>query len=312
MVRDRNGKIVPSQLLDTQRDPAGNLVVTDVTFVAKDIPSLGYDTFAISFTPTRVRNTANLTADQATLVMQNEFIRVKLDTATGAIQSLVDRHTGKEMLRQNGGEYPVFKGSPDPGYPLRGNIPAGYDSSTAKPLVTWTETGPVRYTVRSRYSFRYLQFETDISLCAGRPYVDVTSRVLADMPPQRDDDPKEIKRGYWLSFAPSFKPQTVVRDYPLAVEETTKPQFHALNFVDLDGNDSGLLVLHPGTQFFRFEKDGSLSNLIMREWESYYSGEWGWPRYSEYHHALEPHGAAFGDADRLRASTNFSQSLFRF
>ncbi|HTQ12195.1 MAG TPA: hypothetical protein VMI31_19180, partial [Fimbriimonadaceae bacterium] len=83
----------------------------------------------------------------------------------------------------------------------------------------------------------------------------------------------------------------------------------ALSFVDLAGQDSGLLVLHPGTQYFRFEPDGSLSNLVMREWESYYSGEWGWPRYTEYRHALEPHGPHFSDADRLREATDFNQKL---
>jgi alpha-mannosidase len=47
----------------------------------------------------------------------------------------------------------------------------------------------------------------------------------------------------------------------------------------------------------------------MREWESYWSGEYGWPRYSEYHHALLPHGANITNAERVRAAEGFGQKL---
>ena len=57
--------------------------------------------------------------------------------------------------------------------------------------------------------------------------------------------------GYWLSFAPAFEIQKVLRDYPLAVEPTEKMNFHGRTFADLLGKDFGLLVLHPGTQWFR-------------------------------------------------------------
>ena len=51
------------------------------------------------------------------------------------------------------------------------------------------------------------------------------------------------------------------------------------------------------------------SNLIMREWESYFSAEYGWPRYSEYRHALAPHDGSITHADRVRAAEAFSQGL---
>ncbi|MFI5386731.1 MAG: glycoside hydrolase family 38 C-terminal domain-containing protein, partial [Fimbriimonadales bacterium] len=316
VIRDQTGKAVPSQLVGAERDPSGNLIVANVAFVAKNVPSLGYDSYGILFTtygiairqgPIQVPS--DLRADKAALAIENALLKIKLDPNTGAVSSLFDKRTGKEMLRSGSGQYPVLRGQPDPGYPLRGNIPADYDSSKAKAEITWTEGGPVRYTVKARFGFRHLVFETYVSLTSGKPYAEVTSRILSSVPPRRDNDPKEIKNGYWLSFAPSFKPLSVLRDYPLAIEASQKPQFHALSFVDLTGPDSGLLVLHPGTQFFRFEPDGSLSNLVMREWESYYSGEWGWPRYAEYHHALEPHGPHFSDAERLRESTDFTDKL---
>jgi alpha-mannosidase len=47
----------------------------------------------------------------------------------------------------------------------------------------------------------------------------------------------------------------------------------------------------------------------MREWGSFYSHEYGWPRYSEYRHLLQPHGKNFSNADRARAADGFSQKL---
>ena len=73
--------------------------------------------------------------------------------------------------------------------------------------------------------------------------------------------------------------------------------------------DSGLLVLHPGTQYFKRDTNEVISNLVMREWESYFSKEFGWPRYSEYRHALLPHSLNFTNADRLRAAEQFSQKM---
>lgn len=309
VVQDGNGKAVPTQLVDAEKDGSGNLIVAKVAFLAKNVPSVGYDTYSVHFAGDAAGTPSDLKVDQAKLTLENSFVRVKIDPATGAVNSLVDKRTGNETLKPEVSEFPVLKGKPNTAYPLRRNIPTEYDSSKSKAEVSWIENGPVRCTVKARYSFAHLLYETYVSLSADLPYAEVTTRVLSEVPPKRDDDPKEIKEGYWLSFAPAFKPEAVIRDYPLAVEATKKSAFHALSFVDLTASDTGLLVLHPGTQYFRFEPNGALSNLIMREWESYYSNEYGWPRYAEYRHALQPHGPGFTNADRLRASTDFNQKL---
>ena len=87
------------------------------------------------------------------------------------------------------------------------------------------------------------------------------------------------------------------------------PSFHALTFVDLLGKDAGLLVLHPGTQWFRRDEKGAVSNLLMREWESHFTREYGWPLYVEYHHALLPHDGKLSNSDRLRAAKDFTHPL---
>jgi hypothetical protein len=219
---------------------------------------------------------------------------VQLDPTSGAISSLVDKFTGREMLDYTKAPFPTFTGKPNPNLSLRPQTPESYDSRTSKARIDWLENGPVRATVRAYHDaqpkWKHLRFETQVTLTAGSTYVEVTSRILAKVPPQNDVHPAEIKEGYWFSLAPSFQPTGIVRDYPLGVEPTKKSEFHALSFVDLVGENAGLLVLHSGTQWFRMNEQGVLQNLVMREWESHFTQEYGWPMYAEYRHALWPHG----------------------
>jgi alpha-mannosidase len=75
------------------------------------------------------------------------------------------------------------------------------------------------------------------------------------------------------------------------------------------GQERGLLLLHAGTQYFQREASGRFSNLIMREWESHFTQEYGWPAYAEYRHGLLPHGGHLDNADRLRAAAGFARPL---
>ncbi len=351
VVKDRTGRVVPSQMIKSEKDKQGNLIVADLAFLAEKVPSVGYDTYYLELTPGSVAPAAtDLRINEPQLELENEYLKVKLSSKFGAIVSLVDKRTGREMLDATKGAFPVFKGTPNQDYCLRSvfiqekyhrkglGIPALFDSSTSeavyegtekiaapsegaewrtvsKSSIRWIEKGPLRATVKTSHQWRLLKFETYVTLCARLPWVEVVSRVLAEIPPPPDtlgaDNrfPAEIKQGYWLTFAPGFQPASVVRDFPLGIEPTERQHFQGRTFVDLVGEEAGLLVVHPGTQYFKRDSDGVFSNLVMREWESYFTGEYGWPRYSEYHHALLPHGANITNADRLRAVDEFDQKL---
>jgi alpha-mannosidase len=351
VLRDRTGRVVPSQIIKSEKNDAGSLIVSDLAFLATHVPSVGYDTFYLNFLPKAAPPPAtDLRIDEQRLGLENEFVKVRLSPKFGAIISLVDKRNGREMLDTEKGAFPIFKGTPNQDYELYreevarkygshgATIPPFYDSSKTEafyesgvsstassgdaPLQTnrgswirWIEKGPVRATVRTHHAWRFLKFETYVTLCAGLPWVEVTSRVLAEIPPATDvfgaDQrfPAEIQQGYWLTFAPGFHPASVIRDFPLGVEPTERSCFQGRTFVDLVGEGTGLLLLHPGTQYFRRDANGVFSNLIMREWESYFSHEYGWPRYSEYQHALAPHDGKITHADRVRAAEAFSQKL---
>jgi alpha-mannosidase len=350
VVKDRTGRALPSQIIKSDADAQGNLIVANVAFLAEKVPSVGYDTYYLDFTPQPVSTPAtDLRIDEDRLELENKYLKVRLSPDHGAIVSLIEKSSGREMLDGQKGPFPIFKGRPNKGYCalsafVRGKykraeleIPDMFDSSQSrlhyqrgasevgseqvdwqvkqKSLMRWTETGPIRATLKARHNWPLLKFETHVTLSAGMPYVEVISRVLAEIPPTPDelgDDhrfPIEIKEGYWLTFTPGFLPTAVYRDFPLGVEPTERTTVEGLTFVDLVGQEGSLLILHPGTQYFKRESNGTISNLVMREWESYFTGEFGWPRYSEFRHALMPHGPGFKNADRLRAATEFGQKL---
>ena len=327
VVKHRSGRVMVSQITESHKNGEGDLLVAEVSFLAEKVPSLGYDTYYLVFGSGAVKgHTADLNIDEQQFALENSHLKIRLDQDSGAIASLFDKATGQEMLRSGNGAFPLFRGTPNQAYCLYGNapkapwehqvdIPKSYDSSGSKAASTWIDKGPLRATVKTRHDWPLLTFETQISLYAGSPAVEVVSRVLAEIPPavdvfdSKDHFPVEIKEGYWLTFAPGFQTTSIIRDFPLGIEATEKQVFQGRTFIDLVGQENGLLVLHPGTQYFKRDGDGMFSNLIMREWESFYSHEYGWPRYSEYRHLLQPHGKTFSNADRARAADGFSQKL---
>ncbi len=351
IVKDGAGRVVPSQIVRSGKDHEGNLTVAEVALMADGVPGVGYDTYYLELSPEAVPPSAtDLRVNDRAFELENKFVKIKLSVAHGAIISLIDKGSGQELLNPQKSAFPIFKGTPNQEYSLRNAFlhgkykpqelvcPAVFDSSQSvvevgkreqsgkapdfaywntisKSDVRWAEKGPLRATVRARHNWPLLKFETDITLCAESPRVEVVSRVLAEIPPAPDAldaqgrFPIEIQRGYWLTLAPAFHPASVIRDFPLAIEPTERQAFQARTFVDLVGKDAGLLLLHAGTQYFKWEDDGVLTNLLMREWESFWTGEYGWPRYAEYRHALIPHAGELTNADRLKAAAEFSQGF---
>jgi len=324
VVKHHSGRVALSQIIESHKNEQGDLLVAEVSFVAENLPSLGYDTYYLEFTAESGQGVdTDLKVDEQQFTLENKNLKIRIDQNHGAIASLIDKTTGQEMLKAGNGEFPHFTGTPNQEYTLYTTgaparqvpIPKSYDSFATDATYTWVDKGPLRATLKTRQEWPLLAFETWISLYAGSPAVEVTTRVLAEIPPAvdaydaKDHFPVEIKEGYWLTFAPDFETTSVVRDFPLGMEATRHEVFQGRTFVDLVGKDSGLLVLHPGTQYFKREGDGAFANLVMREWESFYSREYGWPRYSEYRHLLRPHGKTFSNADRARSADEFSQKL---
>ena len=316
-VVDSAGVTVPFQVERMENDLAGNLAMVDVMFLAENVPSIGYDTYRLKFTPDPVEcpKTA-LTVDDNKFEIENAFVRIRLDATHGTLVSLVEKESGKEFISSEKFSSPAFHGQPNLKYPFLDKDPdTSYDSATAKASVLWLEKGPLQATLKAVHKWKQLTFETRVTLSLHSPNVEILSRVLTRVPPALDGFPnggraeRNINNGYWLAFAPSFTTTGVHRDFPLGVEKTEHERLHGLTFADLVSEDQGLLIIHSGCQYFRKESDGTWSNLVMREWESHFSEEYGFPNYAEFNHSLLPHGPEMDDAQRTRAAMEFDSKF---
>ncbi|MDD5705645.1 MAG: glycosyl hydrolase-related protein [Kiritimatiellae bacterium] len=316
-IRDSRGRVVPSQLLAHERDAEGNLVHANVSFAAKRLPSVGYDSYYLEPVGEAVEPAAtDLRVDEKNLTIENAHVSLALDPVTGGIARLTDRRTGRVLVDGVAHASPRFTGRPNPAFPLHASIPEAYDSATSKAAVSWVERGPLRVTVRAFHPLHLVRFETLITLCADSPAVHVRVRVFCDVPPRPEPQlggdrinawqyPLAITEGYWLRWTLGFAPRTAIRDYPFGVEATPKAAIEALSFVDFLGGDRGLLVIHDGTQYFQRDGEKTFATLVMREWESPYTCDYGWPRAADYRYVLVAHGADFSNGDRLRAVAAF-------
>ena len=79
----------------------GNVIM----FIAKNVPAMGYK----SYIPVEAKTEAHgLKLDSGKDLLENNFLRVRIDRERGGIASVTDKHTGKELVRP-GSEY-VFGG----------------------------------------------------------------------------------------------------------------------------------------------------------------------------------------------------------
>jgi alpha-mannosidase len=193
-----------------------------VTFLAEDIPSLGYKTFAMVEAAAdavfEAVTVAGTEADKNPLMLENEFIRIGIDKKSGNIISLINKKTGRDFANTDTnygiGEYlyerfgkentdkyakDYIKGGWDWAPAEMGRINLSndpYRSSTGMmPKVTIERTGKsisvyLSYTqVKSMphdYSIRY-------RLVAGRPYLEVNWAING-----KPADP--WPEGGWLCF----------------------------------------------------------------------------------------------------------------
>lgn len=69
-------------------------VVEDSQYYARDIPAMGYRTFT---TNEIAVHRGNLKIDQAAGILENDFLKITLDTNHGVIRSVIDKRSGREL-----------------------------------------------------------------------------------------------------------------------------------------------------------------------------------------------------------------------
>ncbi|MEN3278973.1 MAG: alpha-mannosidase [Solirubrobacteraceae bacterium] len=328
VVVDPDDEELPAQLVEETRERDGSLSACRVLFEAR-VASLG----AASY---RLRPVREDPAPESSLWMSDDGLRlgngdvtVEIDPVRGGIARLLDAsgtpYIGAHSPRLTGdrnADFPltsVFHYFDGPPTADRSRL-AGehrYDSAEAQAEMQRVEVGPVRATVRCVTRLDLARMETSVTVTVSSPAVRLRVRLVADVPPDpkigntsSDWVPVDLPAdGYWLTYDTTFVAQRVVRDLPFLVQETGNERFEALTFVDLIGDDRALLLAHGGTQHFRRGSETALSNLIMREWESYFGNHFGWPPVADYDYLLLPHEPDWTNTQRIRAARELLNPL---
>lgn len=234
-VTDPSGTDVPVQITGTESRDGKTLV--SIVFVAENMPSLGYRVYHVSAAtaPSAVPNPLSVGSDGT---VTNQFLTVKVDSATGQVSRIYDNAAGREVLPagQNALRLTALEeGAGNDAWTIKltGNQ-TEMDSPVSFQVV---ESGPVRARFRAVYQNGASTYTQDILIYRGLRRVD--ARIHADF----QDYNVFIK-----SVVPAaLTGATATFDVPYAA--ITRPadghEVPSQKFMDLSqGNTYGLSVLN--------------------------------------------------------------------
>jgi len=135
---DLSGKELPSQIQIVDK------YHRELLFTASDIPSMGYRTYALVTKPSSKKST-NLNSSLTGI--ENQLLRVTIDTSTGWVSSIFDKRNGKELLSGAGNELQILEDKPKAWDAWNVGL-TGVKFPSRLRKIEFVENGPVRATIR--------------------------------------------------------------------------------------------------------------------------------------------------------------------
>ncbi|MDD2706776.1 MAG: glycoside hydrolase family 38 C-terminal domain-containing protein [Verrucomicrobiae bacterium] len=175
VVRDDAGNHLPVQV--TERGPYWGHQFIGIAFPAKDIGGLGYRTFSVQRGAAE-NSTKGVKTDFNTR-MENEFFRVEINPASGAICHLVDKRTGLDFVAP-GEQIGLLEYLLEAPHPMTAWI-FGQIVKRA-PLnegaeIDFPHWGPHLVSMRARHKFQESSLVLNVSLASGVPRVDFSLEI---------------------------------------------------------------------------------------------------------------------------------------
>ena len=316
-VLDSKGQRVLSQLLNMDREThrARLLLLASVS-------SLGYKTYFVrSASAKTVANAVTVKGSADTL--ENEFIRVKVDPATGCMTSLFDKRSNTESLapaetdtggpkdRVCGNLLQTFVDKPKDWDAW--NIDADFEKQhwdlDHADEVKLIENGPLRAVIRVKNRFQNSTFVREITLYAGVPRVDIKTHA--------DWNEKHILLK--VAFPVSAHSDKAVFEIPFgSIERPTarntqaeKAEFEvpAQRWADISDDKHGLSLMNDSK--YGYDAKGNVLRLSLLR-----SPAWPDPHADEGQHdftySVYPHGGSWQDAQTVRRGYELNYKLLPF
>jgi alpha-mannosidase len=325
---DAEGNAVPIQFLSTERYSDGGLKQVRFAFLARDVPALGWTTYHAVPLRTEAIPGERTGQETKTPVLENEFYRVTVNPASGAITSLFDKGSQWEALaapgnvvarqQDKGDLWELYHGldggshiamtnqqpAPKPGQALFSSDDAG-----GKGTVT---QGPVFSEFAVSHPFANGNFATRVRLYAGSRRVDIQTELV--------NNEKWVR--YQALFPTTIQVGRNFQEIPFgAVERPAGIEFPAQNWVDYGDGQHGLALLNVGLPG-NLVADGTMMLSLMR---SHNLGGYGYGGGYEpgmtsetgfelghpltFHYALTPHSGDWRQAAIFREGMELVQPL---
>ncbi len=147
-VRDAKGRKVRCQQVFSPT--ASCYHRNDVMFVA-EVPAFGYTTYVIEDTGRHDPIPENRKVGRA--VLENDFLRVTFDPATGTVSEMLDKQTSRNWIGGPGGQGIVIDETDHDTWSHGKNSFDNVVGQFKKVKMEWTEKGPVRQTLKITYRY---------------------------------------------------------------------------------------------------------------------------------------------------------------
>ncbi len=312
-VADAKGKTIPSQLLSMDATTHRAHVLLPIS-----TPPMGYSTYfvragaAAAPEPSAVKSTPDS--------LENEFVRLKLDAASGSVTSLVDKRSGLEALA------PAETDTGGPRNSICGNLlqtfvdkPKEWDAWNIDAdfekqhwdldkadEVSLIEHSPLRAVIRVKKHFQNSTFTQDITMYAGAPRVDVKMHVswhekhilLKVAFPLSAHNSRAT---YEIPYGSVERPTT--RDTPAEQAQFEVP---ALRWADISDSQHGFSLLNDSK--YGYDAKGNVLRLSLLR-----SPEWPDPHADEGEHdftySMYPHAGTWREAETVRRGLELNYRL---
>jgi len=311
-ILDAAGKPVQSQLLAMDADTHRAHLLALV-----NVPAFGYNTYFVRATTKRPAvSTLKATAN----TLENEFIRLKVDSKTGCMTSLFDKRSQTEALApaetDTGGPKKFACGNllqtfhDLPKQWDAWNIDADFEDQhwdlDSADEVQLAESGPLRAVIRIKKHFQNSTFIQDVTLYPGVPRVDV--KMQADWHEKHillkvafPVSAHNTKATFEIPYGSIERPTT--RNTPAEQAEFEVP---AMRWADISDDKHGFSLLNDSK--YGYDAKGNVLRLSMLR-----SPAWPDPHADEGHHeftySLYPHGGDWRQAQTVRRGYELNYKL---
>ncbi len=297
------------------------------TFVAEDIPGYGYKTYYLKYSEGeevtsevkvedmyRGQVTESRVRASSRYIAENQFYRITVDAGIGAITSIIDKSTGREILPEGGkaGLLQILYEAPHPmsaweiGQIIR-TVDLDKDAT-----VEVMETGPARAVIRTRRKYNNSEFILDIILNNKVPRIDFRLEIFwlevgnnnAGVPMLKVAFPVDITSGkarFDIPFGSiERKPDG---------NEVPSQKWVDLTGMDKDGNKLGITVLSSVKYGFDVTDNRIRMTLLRSSYEPDPVPERG--RY-EFTFSLYPHVGELNPSKLIRIGNEFNYQLIPY